>query len=228
MTKKKNSAARKRAPTPTPPPAPSRNGSRMAIWAVAAVVAVLALVGIMSASGKWGTGGATATAGISPEEAKYLGRLLPKGYQGPKVAEVAVYSSTVNMTDITAKDEGRSISIPVGDVTSNKIVKFTYARSGGQAIPLLAYIKPSGKLFVAVSFCPPCEGEGQRIEPDGTLVCESCGTKRDLETSVGISGACKLYPLDELPVTVASDRISLDKAVLDTWTSQPKDRPIGG
>jgi len=228
MAKKRTSPASKPASKPVSKPAPRKNGSKMAVWAVVAVVAVVVLVGLMSVSGKWGTGGASATSGISPEEAKYLGRLLPKGYQEPKVAEVAVYSSTVAMTNVTAKDDGTKISIPVSDVTSSKIVKFAYAKPGAQAIPLMAYVKPSGKLFVAVSFCPPCQGEGQRIEPDSTLTCESCGTKRDLETGVGISGACKLYPLDELPATISGDRITLDKAVIDGWTPQPKDRPIGG
>ena len=145
------------------------------------------------------------------------------------MAEVAVYASAVAMTNVTAEDDGTKLSIAVSDVTTNKIVKFAYTKPGTtRAIPLLAYIKPSGKLFLAVSFCPPCEGELQRIESDSTLTCESCGTKRDLETGVGISGPCKLYPLDELPATIAGDRITVDKALLDSWTPQPKDRKIGG
>ncbi|HEX9093596.1 MAG TPA: Fe-S-containing protein [Coriobacteriia bacterium] len=241
MTRKRKSAASNAAPRPVAKPgskpaskpasksaskpAPPK-GNRKMVWIVAGA-ALLLVIGVASLSGKgWGTGGATS--GISPDEAKYMGRFLPAGYQEPKLADVAVYTSPVTMTDITATDDGTKLSVPVGDVTTNKIVKFEYARPGARAIPLLAYVKPSGKLFVAVSFCPPCEGEGQRIEPDGTLVCASCGTKRDLEQGVGLSGACKLYPLDELPVTVAADRISVDKAILDGWTAQPKDRPIGG
>ena len=49
----------------------------------------------------------------------------------------------------------------------------------------------------------------------------------DPETGIGISGACKLYPLDELPVTVSGGKIVVEKALLDTWTAQPKDRPVG-
>jgi hypothetical protein len=84
-----------------------------------------------------------------------------------------------------------------------------------------------GELFVGVSYCPPCEGEGQRIESDGTLTCEACGTKRNLETNEGISGACRLYPLDEVPSAVSGDLITLDTTVLETWIAQPLDRPIG-
>ena len=44
---------------------------------------------------------------------------------------------------------------------------------------------------------------------------------------VGISGACKLYPLDELPAKVVGDKIVIEKSVLDGWTVQPVDRPVG-
>lgn len=223
MTKKRKSAAPKAAPAAKPAPAKK---SRSTVWIIGGVV-LLAVVGMVSLSGTGSGTGGGGVAGISAEEQKYIGRLLPAGYQEPKVADLALYAETVKMTDITATDDGTTLSVPISDIVAKKIVKFDYAKPGERALPLIAYVKPSGKLFVAVSFCPPCEGEGQRIEPDGTLVCESCGTKRDLEKGVGLSGACKLYPLDELPVTVAGDRIVVEKAILDSWTAQPKDRPIG-
>jgi nitrite reductase/ring-hydroxylating ferredoxin subunit len=113
-------------------------------------------------------------------------------------------------------------------VSANKIVSFEYAKSDAEKIPMVAYIRPSGKLFVGVSYCVPCKGTGQDIGSDGTLTCQTCGTKRDLESGVGISGACKLYPLDELPVKVQGDRVVVDKPALDNWTVQPTDRQIGG
>lgn len=227
MSKKKKHTAQKSTPKAAVKPAtPKKN--RTVMWIVAGV-ALLVLVGVSLSgrSGTSGTAGSTVAGGVPPEEQKYIGRLLPVGYQEPRVADIAVYAETVKMTDVTATDDGTRLSVPVSDITTNKIVKFEYAKAGARALPLMAYVKPSGRLFVAVSFCPPCEGEGQRIEAPGTLVCESCGTKRDLEQGVGISGACKLYPLDELPVTVTGDRITIDKTVLDGWTAQPKDRQIG-
>jgi hypothetical protein len=226
MSKKKHTV-QKATPKAAAKSAPPNNNRTLML--IIAGVAVLVVVGVslLGKSGAAGTAGTTAAGGVPPEEQKYIGRLLPAGYQEPKVADLAVYAETVSMTNITVTDDGTKVSVPVGDITKNKIVKFEYAKPGARALPLMAYVKPSGKLFVAVSFCPPCEGEGQRIEAPGVLVCESCGTKRDLEQGVGISGACKLYPLDELPVTVAGDRISIDKAVLDSWTAQPKDRQIG-
>lgn len=93
---------------------------------------------------------------------------------------------------------------------------------------MIAYAKPSGKLFVGMSYCPPCKGKGQRIEADGILTCETCGTKRNLETQVGISGNCKLYPLDEVPSKIVGDKIVVEKGVVEQWTPQPLDRPVGG
>lgn len=226
MSKKKHTAP-KATPKAAAKSAPPKNNRTLMLTIAGVAVLVVVGVSLLGKSGGAGTAGTTAAGGVPPEEQKYIGRLLPAAYQEPKVADIAVYAETVSMTNITATDDGTKLSVPVSDITTNKIVKFEYAKPGARALPLIAYVKPSGKLFVAVSFCPPCEGEGQRIEAPGILVCESCGTKRDLEQGVGISGACKLYPLDELPVTVAGDRISIDKTVLDNWTAQPKDRPIG-
>jgi len=131
------------------------------------------------------------------------------------------------MTDVTAESKGTKVTVPLADIQKNKIVYFEYAKAGGEAIPMVAYIKPSGKLFVGVSFCIPCKGKKQFVDADGTLTCASCGTKRDLETGVGISGACKLYPLDEIASTIAGDKLVIEKSALDKWTPQPTDRPVG-
>lgn len=142
------------------------------------------------------------------------------------IAGAQSYDATVEMTELTATTTDTQIAVPVADVAEAKIAIFRYETASGP-LPLIAYVKPSGALFVGVSFCLPCEGEWQTIQSDGTLTCNSCGTKRDLETGVGVSGTCKLYPLDELPVTVAADTISIDRAVLDSWTPQPLDRKVG-
>jgi hypothetical protein len=164
---------------------------------------------------------------VPPEEQKYIGRLLPAGYQEPKIGDVQAYTTTVSMTKLTPTQTDAGISVPADQVLKGKIVYFEYQKPGADPIPLMAYVKPSGKLFVGVSFCPPCQGKGQRIEAGGTLVCESCGTVRTLETGVGISGACKLYPIDELPASLANGTVTIDKAVIESWTAQPLDRKVG-
>ena len=214
---------------------PVAKPKRIGVW-MGAAIAMVALVALIATSGG-GSSGAGSSSGsggggwgkpaADADEARYIGRLLPAGYAEPKVSEAFAYSESTPMSDVAVTDDGAKVSIPLADVVSKRNVTFTYAGTSAKPLPMIAYVKPSGALFVAVSFCPPCEGERQRIEPDSTLTCESCGTRRDLESGVGLSGACKLYPLDEVPAKVVGDRIVVDKAVLDGWTPQPLDRKVG-
>jgi hypothetical protein len=211
----------------------SGNRNKLIVGGVIAAILVGLLFvivsnGSKSASASAGGGTTNAPSGTPAQEAKYLGRLLPAGYQEPQVAKTTIYTSTTTAKQVQASDSGSTLSVPLDQITSNKIVRFDYAKAGSGALPLIAYIKPSGKLFVGVSFCPPCQGKGQRIEPDMTLTCDTCGTKRQLETQIGVSGACKLYPLDEVPSKVVGGKLVIDKSVLDGWTAQPLDRPTGG
>ncbi len=222
MSKKKRTA-----PTSAKAAGPKR--ARWIAIGVAAVI-VVALLAISTGGAQKGVvtaTGSASTAGADPAEAKYIGRLLPAAYAEPKLADVTVYDGVTKMTELTATQTDTQISIPADKLLASKIVYFEYAKAGAKPLPMIAYVKPSGRVFVGVSYCPPCEGERQRIEADLTLTCESCGTKRNIETGVGISGACKLYPLDEVPATLAGGNITVDRATLDSWTAQPKDRAIG-
>lgn len=190
-------------------------------WIIAAGIAVAVIVALVALNG-----GGDKSASTSPEY-DYTGRFLPVAYESPQIADAALYAAAVPMTQIDATQDEQGFAVSLDSVVSNKIVRFDYTRPTGETLPMIAYVRPSGKLFVGVSYCPPCEGEGQRIEADGTLTCDSCGTRRNLEDNTGLSGACKLYPLDEIPSTVDGDRILVDSGVLDSWTAQPLDRPIG-
>jgi len=203
--------------------APKRKSNKTAL--IIAAVGVVAVIGILFAANQ---GAKKAAATIPADEAKYIGRYLPKDYQEPKVAEPTTYNQTITMTPVTATDDGKAVSLNTADVTNGKIVSFEVKRADGQSVPMVAYVKPSGKLFVGVSYCVPCQGTGQRIDADGTLTCETCGTKRTLETGVGLSGACKLYPLDELTASVAGGKITVQKSAIEGWQLQPKDRQVGG
>lgn len=231
MAKKKN---KKSVPQKVQPP--KKKGVSTTTWiagavALVAVVAVFALAnsgkGAAASAAGTATGGTSTAAGVPADEAKYLGRLLSVGFTESSVAGASQYSAPVEMTDVTAAQDAKQISVSLADVVKDKIVYFEYKKADGSTIPMLAYVKPSGKLFVGVSFCPPCQGKRQSIQPDGTLRCSSCGTKRDLETGAGISGACRLYPTDEVPAKVVGGKIVIDSSALDSWTAQPLDRPTG-
>lgn len=221
---KGNGAAKAPAKAPAPPAKKNSKGLIIGIVVVAIVAIGVIIVG------QGGSGGPGGTAGVptpTPEEAKYIGRFLPAGYEEPNLGEVGVVAADTQMVPITASQTASSTAIPVSEVTSKRVVGFNYQKADGQQIALISYLKPSGKLVVAVSYCVPCKGTSHTLTTDGALTCDACGTKRDVETSVGLSGSCRLYPLDELPVTVDGDQIIIDNAVLDSWQEQPGDRQVG-
>jgi len=237
MSKKRT--ASKSSPKPRPQQkAAASPGDNKTMWVVAAIIVALFAFSAWAASnskkadvaGTAGTQGTTAPGTTaptaSPEEQKYIGRLLPEGYAAPTVEPVS-YTSVTKMTDVTATAKGKKVTLPIAEIIAAKMAFFEYTRPDGQAIPMVAYVRPSGKLFVGVSYCIPCKGTKQYVDADGTLTCDSCGTKRDLETGVGISGACRLYPLDEVVSEVAGDKLVIQKSDLDSWTPQPMDRKVG-
>jgi hypothetical protein len=214
-------------------------GNPMTTWLVVAVVAI-AVIGAVSFLSRGGISGAAGpkaspsapanSAGlVAPaEEAKYIGRFLPRGYQEASVTAPGAVSVDTPMTPATAAVESAGLAVALTDITSKRNVSFEYRKSDGTAVPLIAFVKPSGKIFVGVSYCVPCKGTGQTLTADGQLTCTSCGTKRDPETGIGVSGACRLYPLDELPATIQGEKLVVDRAALDGWTQQPLDRQVGG
>jgi len=189
---------------------------------VAIVLVVAAIVVYLGASNS------AKTAQIDPREAKYIGRFLPQGYEPAKLTEPIKYDTGIEMTTIKPEIKGGKILINVGDVISKRLVYFEYKRPGdGQVISMMAYIKPSGKLFTGVSMCPPCQSKYHYFDVDGALTCKSCDTKRDPETQAGISGACRLYPADEIAHKLVGDKIEIAESDMAKWAPQPIDRPVG-
>ncbi len=209
----------------SPAKAPEKKGiSKPAL--IAAGIVVVAVVGFMMAAGSGGSKqGGTLTP--TPEEAKYIGRFLPQGYIEPKVTEGGAVTADIPMAPIQIEQSDAGLTIPLAEVVSKRNVGFNYTKADGTPIALIAYVKPSGKLVVAVSFCVPCKGTSHTMTTDSAMTCDACGTKRDIETAVGISGPCKLYPMDEMPVTVDGDTITIQKDILENWIEQPTDRKVG-
>lgn len=208
--------------TQTTQSAPKKPNKGMIIVAMVGVL----VIGLLIVSGGFGTKNTTALT-PTPEEAKYLGRYLPAGYVEPQIGEGGPVTQDIPMTQIQAAQTEVALTIPVSEVVSKRNVGFSYTKADGTPVALIAFVKPSGKLSVAVSFCVPCQGISHTMTTDGNMTCDACGTKRDIETSVGISGACKLYPMDELPVTIDGDSIVIEKSELENWTEQPADRQVG-
>lgn len=212
-----------------------QSSSNLPAIIVGVVVAVVVIgVGAFAMfSGGNGSGTGTGQQGGGVDINKYLTRFLPSSYQEPSISSAVDYAQqpSIDMADVQNNVANGFMEISLSDIKNKKLILTKYEKkqvssnAGTTGLPVMAYIKPSGKLFVAVSFCPPCQGIKHTIQPDGTLTCNTCGTKRDLESQEGLSGACKLYPPDELPVEIKGDKVLISQEVLDNWEAQPGDRP---
>jgi uncharacterized membrane protein len=111
---------------------------------------------------------------------------------------------------------GGKIRISADEVRKNKLVTFDYVKDG-TTVPLTAWECPCGDtLKVAVRVCEPCNGYSFRRE-GVNLVCNTCGTKWDLETLKGISGGCTKYPPDVLPSLITGNTMEVDEAAVLAW-----------
>ena len=147
---------------------------------------------------------------------------------GVEVSDVQSAGSGGNltMTPIEIKVSGDKATFPLAEVQAKKLVGLKYQRqtpfSGewqqltGGALPLIAYIAPSGNLVVASSFCEPCRSNSFHIEGED-LVCDACGTRWDLSTLEGKSGGCTAYPPDPLTVENVNGTITVNTADLEAW-----------
>ncbi|MCZ7665037.1 MAG: DUF2318 domain-containing protein [Thermoleophilia bacterium] len=143
----------------------------------------------------------------------------------PDVRYPAAQVEMVTLDSATQTADG--IAIPLADLEKDYIVGFTYARTnpmpegyqlaaGGNVLPLMAYIAPTGRLVVATSFCEPCRSTTFHFE-DKQLVCDVCFTRWDLSTLIGIGGGCFDYPPEEVAAEVRGDRVFVPQADLEAW-----------
>ncbi|MEW5921355.1 MAG: hypothetical protein AB1796_10520 [Bacillota bacterium] len=78
---------------------------------------------------------------------------------GEPVVEPRSYvGKLISMTEVEPLIENEMIKIPLAAVDGNDIVSFTVENDEGFAVPLMAYITPSGRLFAGSSMCEPCRG----------------------------------------------------------------------
>lgn len=113
--------------------------------------------------------------------------------------------------DLAAVDKGNL----VGFELANKKVTLSNG-SVFEALPVIVYVTPSGKVIAAVSFCEPCSGTSFHINGN-RLVCNVCGTQWSLEKLQGISGGCTKYPPDKVAYTVDGNNLVLDEQQLRAW-----------
>ncbi len=115
--------------------------------------------------------------------------------------------------------DGGKITISAEEVRKNKLVAFDF-KSGNKSVPLTAWVSPSGAIKTAIRVCEPCNGYSFRLEGKD-IICNTCGTKWDLETLKGISGGCTKYPPDVILSLVAADTIVVEEAAVVAWSPRP-------
>lgn len=175
---------------------------------VGIAISVIALIAIAAYMTSKPSGGTSASSGNSNRQ---------------KISQPVTYDANVEMTEVKSKVEGGKIAIDLNEVKKNQFVTYSYDKNqvdigfGKQALPILAYIAPSGELVTAVSMCEPCKSIKFHIEPDGTLTCNACGTKFSIDTLEGVSGACTSYPPDEVKYVLKAGKILIDESAVADW-----------
>ncbi|MHB0980875.1 MAG: Fe-S-containing protein [Thermoleophilia bacterium] len=160
--------------------------------------------------------------------AAYQYFVAPQPVAGVAVAGAGAAAANAKMVKLdSAQQAAEGLSFPLEDLKDNAIVALSYERTaplpaeyqaltGGDALPLLSYVAPSGNLVVATSFCEPCRGTSFHIEGDA-LVCDVCFTRWDLNTLEGISGGCLLYPPEVVTSELRGDTVFVPQADLEAW-----------
>jgi nitrite reductase/ring-hydroxylating ferredoxin subunit len=113
----------------------------------------------------------------------------------------------VNPTWITAQQDGDTISIPVSDLDSGKMLHFQVAYQTAD-IAFMAY-KLDGDYYVRANVCPPCRSIGFSLDGDN-LVCDTCRSRFEARTGKGISGACVNYPKDDVAYEVSGASLAME------------------
>lgn len=117
-------------------------------------------------------------------------------YFGDPVATPRSYvGRAVSVTAVETTIEDGKIKIPFSDVDKYSNIFFEVENSEGTLVPMMAYITPSGRLFVGSSMCEPCRGRTFTLADD-KLVCDTCRTTYTIEDHQFLTGAvaCGQYP----------------------------------
>ena len=131
------------------------------------------------------------------------------------MSKIAYGNTTVAMTPVDALTRNGVLEIPLEVVKEKKLVSFSYVNKENQ-LPLMAYITSKGILITAVSMCEPCRSTKFHIE--GTnMVCNTCGTRWELESLRGISGGCLQDPPDVIAHKIDGAKVKIKERDILNW-----------
>lgn len=136
----------------------------------------------------------------------------------PVVRERSYIGELISMTKIEYQDKNDSIVIDLKVVDENNIVYFESENKDNEIVPMMAYITPTGRLFVGSSLCEPCRGTTFSLAGE-TLFCDTCKTTYNIENHEFISGAkiCGTYPPVNMKAEVIDGQIVISKDEILKW-----------
>ncbi len=131
----------------------------------------------------------------------------------------------VTETPVTPELKDGKVYVDLATVDKSNLVRFELAGkevtlpngASFDALPVIVYVAPSGRVVAAVSFCEPCAGTSFHISGN-RLVCNVCGTQWSLEKLQGLAGGCLTYPPDEVAYSVDGGNLVLSEQQLRDWT----------
>ena len=140
-------------------------------------------------------------------------------YFGEPVATPRSYiGEFIGMTTVEPVIEDGQIKLSFDEVDRNNIVYFESENDQGDMVPIMAYITPTGRLFVGSSMCEPCRGTTFSLAGE-TIVCGNCQTTFTVEDHDFIAGvvACGQYPPINMYPTIEDDTIIIDQQEVLNW-----------
>ncbi len=146
----------------------------------------------------------------------------PTDYFGEVVAEPRSYEGRIRkMTELVPELNGERIELPFHKIDRHDIVYFEIENENGFAVPVMAYITPTGRLFVGVSLCEGCGGRRYALAGD-TLLSENCRTIFKIEDHRFIRGSrrCRDYPPQLLDWSLEEDTLVIPREEVLGW--QPR------
>lgn len=139
-------------------------------------------------------------------------------YGDPVVSERSYIGKLIKMTKIEPQEDLETLKIPLDIVDQNNISYFESKNQDGEIVPMMAYITPTGRLFVGSSLCEPCRGKTFSLAGE-TIVCDTCKTTYNIENHEFISGAkvCGQYPPVNMNPEIVDGNIVIQKEEVLNW-----------
>lgn len=141
----------------------------------------------------------------------------PRSYVGQVVA----------MQNIQPVIEDGKIKVKLAEVIQAGIVGFTTENDRGDAVPMMVYITPSGRLNAGTAQCA-C-GNSSFSLAGRAVVCDACRSTYDIEYLTYLSGAaiCEKYPPTAMMPVVEDGIVEIEQQDVLRWRNQARENAGG-